>query len=791
LTKVVGQLAAALVGRFTLERELGRGGMATVYLARDLRHDRLVALKVLHPELGAAMGAERFRHEIETAARLEHPHILPVFDSGEAAGQLWYTMPYVQGESLRDRLRRQGQLPIEEALRLIREAADGLDNAHQHGVIHRDIKPENILLSGNHARVADFGIARALEAGEDQRLTATGVTVGTPAYMSPEQASGARLLDGRSDVYSLGCVLYELLAGEAPFTGPTPQAVIARRFVEPAPPVRRLRGAVPANVEAAIARALAREPADRFQSAAEFARALGQPSSAPAAARGWRVGAWMRPRRLVLAAVTLLLLVAVGWLAGRLLTAPAGAGGGAPAQPREPASIAVLPFRTLGPDPQDEYLSDGITEDLINTLGKVPNLRVLARTSAFTFKGRAEDVRQVGTRLNVGAVVEGSLRRIGDTLRVTAQLVNVADGYQLWAERYDRPSAEILSLEDDLARAIVRALQPGSTVAIDVARTPTDNPEAYKLYLKGRYHVGKLTEADERTAIRYFDQAIGLDPTFALAYSGLADAYGFLYSAFLPPSEGMPKAKAAARRALELDPTLAEAYASLGNIQMWYDWEWRQAEEAFQRAVSLNPNYATARHYYGQLLVFLGRIDEAGIQLNLARQLDPLSLNVEVTAIWPLVYGRRYDEAIDALRRTVASDSTFPGAQFLLAYAYAIKGEFGLAEARLGAVRQLIGDHPDVLGRLGYVYARSGQRQRAEGIADSLRARYRKGGADEAYALAVIHGGLTEKDRALDWLEQAYADRSTWMNLARVSPELDALRSEPRFKTLLARMRLD
>jgi TolB-like protein/Tfp pilus assembly protein PilF len=565
-----------------------------------------------------------------------------------------------------------------------------------------------------------------------------------------------------------------------------------KRLLEPAPPLRQLRTAVPADVEDAVARALAREPGDRFQNGGEFAQALTLPSPAyGGAGSSPRARARIPPRQQFLAAVTVLLLVAAAWLVARHLAMHDG--GGAGAQLQRPSSVAVLPFRSLGLDPQDEYLSDGITDDLINALGRVPELRVVARTSAFTFKGKAEDVRQVGRRLNVEAVVEGSLRRLGDTLRVTAQLVNVADGYQLWAERYERPSAQLLATEDDLSRAILGALRPRAAGAVTAHRAgrPTDDPEAYKLYLKGRYHLGKLTEEDFRKAVSYFDQAIGLDPTFASAYSGLADAYSFLSTTFLSPAEGMPKARAAVRRALELDPFLAEAHASLGNIQMWYEWDWRGAEQSLRRALELNPNYAATRLDYGKLLVFLGRLDEAAAQLNQARQLDPLSLNIEVTAVWPMLFGRRYNEAIDALDRTLKTDSSFLGAQFLVAQAYALKGEFGPAEARWQKVRTLMGNHPDVLGRLGNLYAAMGAREKAQAIADSLRASYHKGGADEAYALAVVYAGLGEKERALEWLDSAYRERSTWMNLAKVQPELDPLRAEPGFRDILRKLHLE
>ena len=782
-------LADALRGLYVIERELGRGGMATVYLAQDLKHSRLVALKVLHPELAAFVGPERFLQEIRVTARLDHPHILPVLASGDAAGLLWYTMPYVEGESLRDRLRRQTQLSVDEALKIAREVADALGYAHGHGVVHRDVKPENILLAHGHARVADFGVARALESAGGEKLTGTGIAVGTPVYMSPEQAGGGQV-EGRSDIYSLGCVLYEMLAGEPPFTGATPQVVIARRFTETPRPLGTIRERLPAGLEPAVARALARAPADRFETATEFAQALAQASSAPASKASLAIRPLAPIWRRIMLGAALLILAALTYSAARHL---AGRNAPGPAPPATPASVAILPFRNLGPDSREEYLSDGMTEDLINALGRVPELRVVARTSAFTFKGKAEDVRKVGAQLNVGAVVEGSFRKLGDTLRVTAQLVNVADGYQLWSGRYERPSASLLAVEDELSRAILHALSPRAAAGLDTSRatSPTDNPEAYKLYLKGRYHLGKMTEGDYRSALTYFDEAIGLDPTFALAYSGLSGAYGALYGTFLPAAEGMPKAKAAAQKALDLDPFLADAHASLGGVQMNYEWDWHGAEQSFRRAIELKPNDAGAHFLYGYLLVVLGRFREATSQLNQARQLDPLSLHIEVTAVWPLFYGRRYDEAIAALRKTVASDSSFVGAQFRLAEAYTLKGEFGNARARWRAVQALIGDHSDVLGRLGYLYAVSGERQKAYAIVDTLRARYHKGRSDEPYDVAVVYTGLGEKERALGWLETAYEEHSSWMTFAKVSAELDPLRAEPRFRALLEKLQLN
>jgi serine/threonine-protein kinase len=466
--------------------------MATVYLAHDLRHDRSVALKVLRPELAHAMGADRFLREIRLCARLQHPHILGVHDSGEANGQLWFTMPFVDGETLRSRLAREKRLPVGDALRITAEVADALTYAHGHGVIHRDIKPENILLGGNHALVADFGIARALAGGEagkrvggkeeaDERLTETGMSLGTPHYMSPEQSVGERDLDARTDVYSLGCVLYEMLAGEPPFTGPNPQSVLAKRLKEPVPHVSSTRE-VPPAVDHAVTRALARAPADRFASAAEFADALRAPAVHSGSSTAPVISHQLSgKRRWIAALIGVVLLVVVG---GYIALSRGRSG-----TPGRPASAAVLPFTDLSPGKDQEYFSDGLTEELITSLSRVEGIRVAARTSSFQFKGQPADVRKVGRRLEVGAVLEGSVRKSGNRLRVTAQLSSAEDGYQLWSDSYDRELADVFAVQEEIARAIVSALRVrlGARPDSVLAAQPTRDLEAYDLYLKGRF----------------------------------------------------------------------------------------------------------------------------------------------------------------------------------------------------------------------------------------------------------------------------------------------------------------
>jgi len=626
------RLTAALADRYRVERELGEGGMATVYLAHDLKHERDVAIKVLRPEIGAALGADRFLLEIKTTANLRHPHIVPLYDSGEillapaAPGEgpqalLYYVMPLVEGESLRHRLAREKQLPIDEALRIAGEVADALSYAHARGVVHRDIKPENILLEGGHAVVADFGIARAMRAAGAERLTGTGTSVGTPAYVSPEQAAGEGDIDGRSDLYSLACVLYEMLGGQAPFTGPTAAAITRQHLIADPPPITNLRPSVPAPVVDALQRALSKSPADRFNPVAQFGAAIAPgavatgTTAAPARAR--RAGA---PRRIAIGLLAVAIVTAI--VIWRLVSAPpAGA----------TTSIAVLPFADLSPDHSNAYLGDGIAETLIDALVNVSGLTVAARTSAFSFRGREADVREIGRELHVAAVLEGSVQRAGDQLRVTAQLVRTADGVNLWSQRFDRPATEIFAVQDEVARSAVAAMQLTMSPSADSvgAVGGTKVSAAYDAYLLGRYHWNLRTTEGMIHATTAFRQAVALDSGYARGWSGLADAYALS----IPTEYNVPGlsqdslltlGEQAARRAIALAPTLGEAYASLGEILEGRS-RWSEATAQFEQAVRLAPRYPTGHQWYAYNLQVHVRWDEAVREMEIAHQLDPLS----------------------------------------------------------------------------------------------------------------------------------------------------------------------
>ena len=787
LTDSLDLLQASLADRYRIERQLGRGGMATVFLAHDLRHDRPVALKVLHAELGQVLGPERFLREIRLCGRLQHPHILTVLDSGETGGRLWYTMPYVEGETLRGRLLRERQLPVEDALRVTREVADALHCAHQHGVIHRDIKPENILLSGAHALVADFGIARALSADGEDRLTESGITLGTPHYMSPEQSVAQRDVDQRTDVYSLGSVLYEMLTGEPPYTGPTPQAILAKRLTEPIPHLRTGRD-VSLALERAVTRALGRSPADRFSTAAEFAAAL-----EPDRLQDHLVLAGTQPkpkfheqvaRRIGIGLLALLLGASVGYAVLRLTGRP---------RPTPAPSAAVLPFEDLSPQKDQGYFSDGLTEELITSLSQVHGLRVAARTSSFQFKGQNTDVREIGRRLDVGTVLEGSVRRSGDRLRVSAQLINVKDGYQLWSESYDRNLADVFAVQEDVARSIVAALRVRLAPARDsaLAVRPTSDLEAYDLYLKGRFAWNQRTGPTLQDAVRYLEQAVARDSNFARAWAGLADAYLLVVPyAGGSPADGWRKAEAAAKRALALDSTSAEAYTALGYGNMIYAWNWPVAEENFRRAIAADPNYATGHHWYGDFLAGRGRLAESQTQMSRAHELDPLSLQILVEWGWVSYLMHRNDEAEARVRQALALNPNYSQAHFRLGLVQIQQRRYPEAIASFKRSLDLGVFYPLGASGLAFAYGVSGNRAGAMEIVNDLK---RRSGRElvPPVSIAIAYAGLDDATRGLEWLNRGIDERDIYIPENFFQPLLDPLRKDPRFQQVLKRMGLE
>jgi serine/threonine-protein kinase len=740
-------VTASLADRYTVERILGQGGMATVHLAEERKHKRKVAIKVLKPEFGASVGAERFLREIGIAAQLSHPHIVPLIDSGESDGALYYVSPYVPGGSLRDRLLRQKRLPVDDALRIAREVGAALDYAHRHGFVHRDVKPENILFADDHALLADFGIAHVRSSAVGETLTLAGLALGTPEYMSPEQASGETEIGIPGDIYGLACVFYEMLAGEPPFKGTSARATMAKQVTERARPLRTLRPDAPSGFERVLEKALAKNPLERFSTIVEFCEGLDRARSEP-----------NRPFALTT------------------------------------RTIAVLPFVNASPDPDNEYLSDGITDELINALAKVDGLRVASRTSVFALKGKAQDVRAIGALLEASEVLEGTLRRSGENLRITAQLTSADDGRLVWSERYDRRLDDVFAIQDEIARTIVTKLR-STSYGEDVA-TPsdrhTDNVEAYGLYLRGRYAWNKRTSEGVSEGIKYFEDAIVLDPSYALAYTGLADSYALhIDYRNVPVHEGFERAKFYARKAIELDDTLAEAHASLAWSLFIYDWDWDGADRAFRRAIELDPRYATAHQWYAFLLASQLKFDEALLEAHTAQENDPTSVSVRRSLGYTYLYARKYQQARYHLDRAIAMNPTAEETFRIQGLILTLDKEYVAAERVL---REALALAPEcgsyTKATLAYSLACAGDRSYAKRIAAELE-ETRKTEYVSPVELATVQIALGDAEKALDWIEAGVDDRRGWSAYLRVHPILDPLRGEPRFLALIERMRFN
>ena len=745
MAELTDRLKAALSSRYQLERELGAGGMAKVYLARDLKYERAVAIKVLRPDLAEEVGPSRFLHEIQIAARLHHPHILPLYDSDQIDGLVYYVMPYIEGDTLRQRLQRERQLPVAEAIQIAREVADALNYAHNAKVVHRDIKPANILMDGGHALVADFGIARALGASQ----TSAGHVIGTPAYMSPEQVDGSEHLDGRSDIYSLGSVLYEMLVGEAPFRGNTLVSVIANRLTTPLPSPRARRDMIPEAVDTAVRKAMATLPADRYRTAAEFAEALG--TSATTA-------------------------IAVGAATAMAEAAAAS------------KSVAVLPFENMSTDPENEYFSDGITDDIIAQLSKVSALKVISRTSSMQYKKTTKKITTIADELGVGAILEGSVRRAGQRVRIVVHLVEPKTEKHLWGETFDRQLADVFEVQSEVAQQITGALEaalsPEEKKRLEVK--PTEDAEAYNLCLLGRFHANKWSEADVNKGIEYFQAAIDKDPQYGVAYAGLADAYELLSIGFSskPPVEYLAQAKLMALKALQMDDTLAEAHTSLAYARWLGDLDWVGAEREFKRALELKSSYVMAHEWYAEYLASLGRHDEAIAEIKRAQQLDPLAVPVTRAVGWIYYFARRYDLALEELQKALAMDAGFMGARMVLWWVYVAKGdpESAITDLRREVERPGLRTLKKLM--LAYACAAAGRREEATGLLWEVEPKLAEEDNRLALLSALLFTALDDKDRAFEQLERGYRQREPGLMFLNVTPGFDPLHSDPRFGAL-------
>ncbi len=724
------------ISHYTVLDKLGQGGMGVVYQARDTRLDRLVALKFLPPERVADPERKaRFIREARAASALNHPNIITIYDIASEAGQDFIVMEYVAGQTLSQLISPKG-LPPKEALKYALQIADALAAAHGKGIIHRDLKPGNVMVtepegSGHPGlvKVLDFGLAKLTEPSGPGESTATAV-VGTVAYMSPEQAEGIRV-DARSDIFSFGAVLYEMLAGRRAFSG------LLRE--EPAPLLD-----VPPELDHIVTRCLCKNPDDRFQRAAdlkqaleESARALDRPASLP--------------------------------------------------------SIAVLPFANLSADKENEYFSDGLAEDIIDALTKLPGLRVTARTSAFAFRGKDVDVREIGAKLDVGHILEGSVRKAGSRIRVTAQLIKVADQSHLWSQRYDREMTDVFAIQDDISQAIVDNLRVRLVSDRPLVKRYTDNLEAYNLYLKGRYYLYKLTPESAAKGKEAFEQAIALDARYALAYAGLGEFYWLMgYFGYMPAKEALRRAKAAALEALKLDDTLAEAHSNLAVVLCFYDFAWAEAAREFQRALELNPASPVVHNHYGMwFLRCIGRLEEAIAEQQRAVELDPLSVMYNAQLGYMFHLRRQSDLAIRQLQYAIDLDPSYYIPYWLIAVVYGQNGMLDQATAAAERACKLSQDSPVTVGYLGACYALAGRTAEARKLLEELKERSRITYIPPT-SIVWIHRSLGESDQAFEWLEKAVEERDlVTISSLKSEPAYDSERSDPRHHALLRKMNLE
>ncbi|MBI1796716.1 MAG: protein kinase [Candidatus Eisenbacteria bacterium] len=745
------------LSRYTVVERLGAGGMGEVYRARDDRLQRDVAIKVL--PAGARSGDDerrRFRNEALALSRLSHPGIAVVHDFDSQDGTDFIVMELIAGATLEERLRG-GPIAEAEAAPLAAEIAEALAAAHEQGVLHRDLKPGNIVVTPDgRAKVLDFGLARLLEAGDDSRAStvsaaATRSLVGTPAYMAPEVLRDEPV-DPRTDLYSLGVVLFEMTTGRLPFPQRLPSALILDITQTPPPAPRDLRPEISPDMESLILRLLAKDPAARPRSARELADAL---------------------RRL-------------GEPAGR-----AAAGGDAGAEPRPPiASLAVLPLENLSGDPDQEFFADGMTDALIMDLAQIGALRVISRTSAMQYKGRKGRLPDIARELNVDAIVEGSVLRAGDRVRISARLIDAATERHLWAKRYERDAGDVLALQGEVARAIADEVRVKLTPreAGRLNRPRAVRPEALDAYLRGRHHWNRRLEPEVRKSIEHFQRAIEFDPGYALAFAGLADAWNILADLrALPQGEAFERARAAAERAMALDPSLGEPHTSLGFVLMFNRYDWPAAAAEYERAIALHPGYATGHQWYAELLASQGRFGEALAEARHAERLDPLSAVIGASVADILYFERRYDEAIEQLRRVLELDPAFLLVHPDLGRAYAQAGDFDRAIAEFEQAATLAGGLPGSSAGLAHTLAVAGRRDEARAMLPALEARVRTGRMNP-YAIATVLTGLGDLDAALDWMERAFEQRDGGLVWLQVHPRLDPLRGHPRFAALAARM---
>jgi len=825
------------LGRYEIRSKLGEGGMGEVYLAEDTRLHRKVALKILPTELAANKDRmRRFEQEAQAAAALNHPNIAHIYEIGEGKGVNFIAMEFIDGQTLREKIHRE-HTELRKLLRFLQHAAEGLAKAHAAGIVHRDLKPDNLMITRDgHAKILDFGLAKLIErppmSGGDSSEVATavmpqhstpGAIMGTVGYMSPEQAQGkTNAIDQRSDIFSFGCILFEAATGQKPFAGDSVVKSLHMVIYESAPPIADLNPSAPAELQRIVRRCLAKDPDERYQSIKEVAielkalrreleSSVGIDTTVPPPSRSETVGAPLfdtnaqsvgatsstpspslssRPSsaeylvggiiRHKIPALLILALIGAGGIATSVYLR-SRSGAGTPIK-----AMAVMPFTNEGGNADLEYLSDGMTETLINTLSQLPDLSVKARSSVFRYKGKEVEPQTVGNELNVQAIVNGRVVQRGDDLTLYLSLVDTRTGDQLWGEQYNRKQADLLSLQNTVARDVATKLRNKLSGADEqkVAKNYTQNTEAYQLYLQGRFFANKRTPQNIQKAIEYYQQAIAKDPNYALGYAGLSDGYGLLaYYGAAPAPAALSKAREAALRALALDNNLAEAHNALGFVLSIADYDYEAGEREYKRAIELNPNYTTAHHNLGVMLSRTGRPAEGMAELRRALELEPFSSVVNRLYGEVLAFSRRYDEGLAQLKKTVEMDPGFPTTYFALSNVYRLMGKYAESVEAYARFQELY-DRPQTAAFARASFAAGGW----QGFLRDMTARRPEGLSP--YMAAVFFAQLGEKDKAFTELDKAFETREYMLRFLKIDPSVDTLRDDPRFRVLMRRMRL-